>query len=127
MKRENLFTFFNSRFVAVSRPLREQILCAMIRVNYGTSWDGDLDLLKNFFPEWYHRSLVLGGLSSLIETFSPSSDEPTDPGIVVEEPTLNDFEITAGKTADDTASFGEVTTDVPQMPQGTISLKVNLS
>ncbi|EKD41360.1 MAG: hypothetical protein ACD_73C00749G0001 [uncultured bacterium] len=119
MKKENVFTYFNTRFCAVSRPLREQILCAMIRTNYGTTWDGDAELLENFFPKWYHKNLVLGGLTNLIEALSPSADEPTNPGLQMEEQTVWDLEV-------NTASFGEQTTDLPYIPDHTITLKFDL-
>jgi len=127
MKKENVFTFFNSRFKAVSRPLREQLLCSMIRVNYGTSWDGDLDILKKFFPEWYHNNLVFGGLANLIETLSPSSDDETDPGIRVEEPTLLEGLDTQKLVLDKTDLLGEQTTDIPFLSEQTLTFKNKLA
>lgn len=89
------FQFFHARFKRVSRPKRETILCAMIRINYGTPWAGDLELLRDFFPRAYDTRLNLGGLTNLIEALSPFADEPTDAGFVVEEPTLQDANATS--------------------------------
>jgi hypothetical protein len=98
--------------MTVSRPLREQILCAMIRINYGTAWDGDLELLKKFFPDWYYPKLSADGLTHLIETFSPSVDDITHPGFITDEPTLNDLNLQS--KPEDSISLVEHTTDLPE-------------
>lgn len=80
-KEGKVIHFFHRKFRQVSRPHRELILCAMIRINYGTPWSGDEEVLKNFFPMWYHKNLSLGGLTHLIEALSPFTEEVTESGI----------------------------------------------
>lgn len=125
MENEKVLSFFHSRFTGISRPEREHILCAMIRVNYGTPWNGDLDRLQSFFPQWYHKKLLFGGLTELIETLSPFSDEPTDAGIVVDEITLLSGEDTEPylDTEPTTSLFG-FTNEVPAFSEITVTLKI---
>jgi hypothetical protein len=120
MEEQKLYQFFHSRFTGTSRPEREKILCAMIRVNYGTSWDGDLDRLRNFFPAWYHKKLLFGGLTDLIESLSPFSDEPTDSGIVVDETTLSGEDTERFTDSEPTASLHDY---VPEVFDKTLTLK----
>jgi len=113
---EKIFKYFHARFRGVSRPQREKILCAMIRVNYGTPWKGDCEQLRDFFPPLFHDRLVFGGLTELIEALSPFSDEPTDSGIPA--PSLSSIEkemkkIPAVDPLEITLSLDEVTTDLP--------------
>jgi hypothetical protein len=96
---EVTYSNIRSHFKKVSRPFREQILCAMIRVNYGTPWAGDADILKNFMGTRFENKFVAGGLTSLIEVLSPFTDEPTESGIhppkiPVEDRTVQDAELT---------------------------------
>ena len=106
MSHDRITSFFHKSFRGISRPHREQILCAMIRINYGTPWSGDLEILKNFFPEWFHNQLFVGGLTQLIETLSPFTDDPTDHGIV-------DIKSTSKRSSlDNTASIDIHTTDI---------------
>ncbi len=93
----------------------------MIRVNYGTPWEGDQERLREFFPAWHHRKLTLGGLTQLIEALSPFSDEPTQSGIV-----LPVGEVTSNNMGEVTASLGETTSDLPKsLFEDTQSLKVS--
>lgn len=113
---EKIFTYFHARFRGVSRPQREKILCAMIRINYGTPWNGDIDHLREFFPPLFHDKLVFGGLTELIEALSPFSDEPTDAGLPT--PSLSSLkrEMEKNEATDNleiTLSLDEVTTDLP--------------
>ncbi len=85
----------------------------MIRINYGTPWDGDQEQLRDFFPKWFQRQLTFGGLTELIESLSPFSDETTEPGILVEEPTLLDGDQTNSCLFETTEDLGEMTTDTP--------------
>lgn len=110
--------FFHSRFKRVTRPEREQILCAMIRVNYGTPWEGDLDRLKNFFPKELHNKLVFGGLTELVEALNPFADEPTD--YSVNEETFH------RGVLETTSSLSEVTTDLPQGFEKTVTSKIQV-
>ena len=102
-------------FKRISRPFREQLLCAMIRVNYGTAWDGDLEILKNFFPEESHSILSFGGLTKIIEAFSPFTEDKTDSGILLNDNTANSSQTEATKTIqlDLTSSFQDKTSDLP--------------
>lgn len=77
-----LYRYFQACFKRINRSERERLLCAMIRVNYATPWEGDLRLLQSFFPSWYHARLVEGGFTSLIEALSPFSDDPTESGVI---------------------------------------------
>lgn len=115
MSQQNVIVFFNTRFRSVSRPDREKLLCAMIRVNYGTPWTGDAERLKDFFPSWYHANLSFGGLTNLIEMLSPFSDEPTQAGIRMEDASFQASEPTLIRE-NLTDSLGEVTSDVPYFP-----------
>ena len=101
------FQFFHARFKRVSRPAREKILCAMIRINYGTHWSGDMELLHEFFPSTYHTRLNLGGLTGLIEALSPFADEQTDAGFKTDEETLADENATSSLEL-----IGEVTQEL---------------
>ncbi|MBX7148325.1 hypothetical protein K1X76_04515 [bacterium] len=110
MNDSRIFSFFHRSFKSVSRPQREQILCAMIRINYGTPWKGDAKILENFFPIWFHKSLIVGGLTQLIEALSPFTDEPTEHGF--------DKSASAGqgmpaRALEATASINILTTDIP--------------
>lgn len=78
---EKIYEHFYARFKALNRNYRDNLLCALIRVNYGTPWAGDLKILHRFFPVWFHQHLALNGLSDLIEALSSLADEPTDSGI----------------------------------------------
>ena len=78
---EVIYEHFFARFKALNRNYRDNLLCALIRVNYGTPWSGDLKILHRFFPTWFHQHLILNGLNSLIESLSSFADEPTDSGI----------------------------------------------
>lgn len=84
----------------------------MIRINYGTPWDGDLGCLKEFFPDWYHNKLILGGLTEVIEALSPFADEPTDPGLITDEPTLLDGDSTELLATEDPAKLSEYTVTI---------------
>lgn len=104
--------FFHSRFKRIPRPQREKLLCAMIRVNYGTPWEGDLDGLKSFFPEDQHNLLFLGGLTTLIEALNPFADEPTDYGV---EPTIrlsSNLDETVTAEVHSAELFGEDTVEI---------------
>ncbi len=117
--------FFHSRFKRVTRSEREQILCAMIRVNYGTPWEGDGERLKNFFPEEFHNKLVFGGLTELVEALNPFADEPTDYSVNHEEHTLKEGEKTFNRgILEITSSLSEVTTDLPQGFEKTVTSKI---
>ena len=76
------FKFLHERFKQVSRPAREELLCAMIRINYGTPWNGDSELVETFIPVQDHSQILHDNLTTLIETLSPFSDEPTEYGMV---------------------------------------------
>lgn len=130
---EKIFRYFHARFRGVSRPQREKILCAMIRINYGTPWRGDLDLLSDFFPPLFHDKLVFGGLTELIEALSPFSDEQTDAGLPA--PSLSSIErdMRAADPAEKTfksdleitVSLEDVTTDLPaDVEPQTVTLKL---
>lgn len=126
---EKIFQYFHARFKGVSRPQREKILCAMIRINYGTPWSGDNELLSRFFPPLFHDKLVYGGLTELIEALSPFSDEQTDSGLPAPSLSSIEREMRAADPADPegvpfgektfnsqfeiTVSVGDVTTDLP--------------
>ena len=77
----------------------------MIRVNYGTAWEGDLELLKKFFLTKYHNKLIFGGLTLLIEALNPFADEPTDHSLIAGELTLHDGETTDLRASEPTASL----------------------
>ncbi len=79
------FRFFNEKYQRVPRVLREQILCSMIRINFGTPWQGDMELLQSFFPSEYHAYLSFGGLNDLIDQLSPFTSEPTNHSPLEEE------------------------------------------
>lgn len=85
--------YFYAQFRQVPRPQRDRLLCAMIRVNYGTAWEGDLEVLKDFFLPKYHKKLIFGGLSEWIEALNPFADEPTDHSLIADEITIHDGEI----------------------------------
>lgn len=118
---EKIFRYFHARFKGVSRPQREEILCAMIRINYGTPWSGDHELLSQFFPSLFHDKLVFGGLTELIEALSPFSDEQTDSGLPAPSLSSIEREIRAADPAEKTfksdleitVSLEDVTTDLP--------------
>lgn len=76
-----IYEHFYARFKSLNRNYRDNLLCALIRVNYGTPWSGDLKILHQFFPTWFHQHLSLNGLNDLIEALSTFADEPTDSGI----------------------------------------------
>jgi hypothetical protein len=78
---QNLLQELQRDFTRLSRAERNRILCAMMRINYGTAWAGDRDLLNSFFPTAVHSFFILGGLSDWIAGLTPLSDEPTNPGI----------------------------------------------
>lgn len=85
-------------------------MCAMIRINYGTPWAGDEEILKNFFPNWFHKSLSFGGLSPLIEALSPFTDEPTEHGV---DNTMGSNPQKISHQQEVTASISLFTTDIP--------------
>lgn len=107
------FDFFHARFKKIARPERERVLCAMIRVNYGTPWQGDIEVLKKFFPADYHNKFVSNGLTSITEALSPFADEPTEVGFVTDEPTLVEGEITENFNEKATSTF-ELLSDIPE-------------
>ena len=69
---------FLEKYQRVPRILREQVMCSMIRINYGTPWAGDVELLKPFFPVEMHSALSFGGLTELVHNLSPFANEPTN-------------------------------------------------
>lgn len=75
------FQILRYRFTEISRPARERLLCAMIRVNYGIPWSGDIPIVETFIPQADHIQIGHGQLTNLIERLSPFSDEPTEYGI----------------------------------------------
>lgn len=123
--------FFHTRFKRLPRGDREQLLCSMIRVNYGTPWEGDLLRLKSFFPEEYHKELHFGGLLELIEALNPFADEPTDYSVVAHSSDLKEGDVTYprfyGLDKEVTSSLPEVTTDVPIHFAETITTKLPVS
>lgn len=72
------WSFFSEKYQQIPRLQREQVMCSMIRVNYGTPWDGDVERLKVFFPPEHHASLTPNGLTDLIHNLSPLTNEPTN-------------------------------------------------
>lgn len=68
-------------FTRLTRTERSRILCALMRVNYGTEWAGDLDLLRSFFPQLIYQEFRAGSLGDWIAGLTPLSEEPTHPGI----------------------------------------------
>lgn len=69
-----------ARFIQLPRSERERVLCAMIRVNYATTWPGDADLLRSFLPFNEHDKVAEGRLDSLISLLTLYAEEPTEPG-----------------------------------------------
>lgn len=113
---EKIYEHFYARFKALNRNYRDNLLCALIRVNYGTPWNGDLKILHRFFPHWFHQHLILNGLNDLIEALSTFADEPTDSGILSQTETSG------------TPWFAEktlVNLHAP-IPKETITMKINL-
>lgn len=100
-------------FRSISRPLREQLLCAMIRVNYGTPWTDDMMILKNFFPNQYYNRFNQGGLTPIIESLSPFSDDPTQSGADIEHHTLVSSNDTDSFSTPDEDFIDELTADMP--------------
>ncbi len=70
------------QYLMLPRPRREKLMCAMIRVNYGTSWPGDEETIRFFLSAAMHHRLHLNGLTTIIEELCPISDEPTLVGLV---------------------------------------------
>lgn len=68
---------YQQQFIKMTRKQREDILCAMIRINYGTPWQGDLEVLASFFPKKEHVLFQPKQLQTLIDALTPYSDEPT--------------------------------------------------
>lgn len=77
-----------TRFKQISRQAREHLLCAMIRINYGTPWQGDQDIVQAFLPKHNHLMIGQDGLIKLIDFLSPYSEEPTESGLPQEDLTL---------------------------------------
>ncbi len=122
------FRDFFDKFTRTPRIKREHILCAMIRVNYGTPWEGDAEILQEFFPVSYHSQLCLGGLTPLIEAFNPFADEPTNYSPVPQEPTEKSGTLTfvrySADPRENTTSLSEITTDLPQESEETSTIKL---
>jgi hypothetical protein len=85
-----------ARFVQLPRGEREKVLCAMIRVNYATTWPGDFELLRGFLPPVEHGKIAEGQLETLISLLTLYAEEPTQPGAKVGEvgDTTADFTVT---------------------------------
>lgn len=109
------FKTINAEFKRLRRAERDVLLCAMIRVNYGTPWSGDEALLKNFLPDALHARLQFNGITDLIETISPFADEPTLVGPMPEdEITLSDISIiNEGVEATSTSTITQFTRELP--------------
>jgi hypothetical protein len=84
------------QYLRLPRSRREKLMCAMIRINYGTSWPGDEEVTRFFLPTSLRDRLHLNGLTSIIEALCPISDEPTLVGFVAE---ADDSELSPGNQA----------------------------
>jgi len=69
------------QYLRLPRARREKLMCAMIRVNYGTAWSGDEETIRFFLSASMHHRLHLNGLTTMIEALCPLSDEPTLVGL----------------------------------------------
>lgn len=105
-----------AQFRSLPRTEREKLLCALIRMNYGTTWTGDRDFLKAFFPPSEHKNFYTGGVVHLMELLTPYSDEPTNPGYKMESSLIRESaanqEITLIHEIPTTTAF-DLTTDLP--------------
>jgi hypothetical protein len=94
-----ILSHLRSLYRVLTRPQREKLMCAMIRINYGTSWPGDEERARHFLPEDLHRRLHLNGLNDVIESLCPISDEPTDPAYRSEPTTHRIVSADSSRTA----------------------------
>lgn len=69
----------------ISREQRNDLICAMLRVNYETPWVDDEELLKRNFPKVLHCYFQPAKLTSVIEQLGPVAEEETQNSIEVDQ------------------------------------------